>query len=167
MTITEQLAWLDRWMYFHQEAKTQAALIAIKESLQYLAALEMPIEGEERKAKYDHYQEFIAIYHAFCEDFIKAKSKMNSRQGKAMKSIIAYLLKQDKVKNEMDALASWEYILRHWKNLSKFIQGQTTLVQIDRNLLEILTQLRNGHDKKSSKIAKSNSIKQRIAQRNT
>jgi hypothetical protein len=97
--------------------------------------------------KYRLYSDFIDAYSTWYTKMVGAKPKLNPASGKAMKDIIAYLLQQEKVKTEEDALVAWKYIMGTWLRVSPFLQQQKGLIQINKNIEEILDHIRNGHAK--------------------
>jgi len=119
------------------------------------------------KKKYPSYQKFIQLYFGFCKTFIGINPRMSPAQGKAMNDIIEYLVEQSKDKSEEGAILAWQYILnrKNWTRLTKYLQNQTTLIQINKNLQEILTQMRNGSTKASTNKNASSAIKNRIRNR--
>lgn len=90
------------------------------------------------------YQHFVAAY----SEFIKGRGSggllFNGRDGKVMKEIYAKLKTNSQAKTDEGALKSWTYILTNWNKLNDFLQSQITVVQINKNLLEIIDKLRNG-----------------------
>ena len=89
----------------------------------------------------DVYQRFVEAYF----DFRKkrgANPKMNPAAGKALKEIIRYLLRNEKVNNDPEnALKAWRFILDRWSMLSEFIRSQVGLTQINKHIEEIIDQL--------------------------
>lgn len=151
MTIDKQLAWIGAWLYHHQsDAEATEVLEGIKKSLKRLKASDAERLVKGKKPKYVRFKEFIEVYDTFCKKEAGVGARMNATQGAAMNKIIAYLVSQSNTNNEEGALLAWSYILSHWKNLTDFIKRQTALTQINKNLVEILTQLRN-HGKSNSK----------------
>lgn len=174
MTIDEQIAWIGSIQYWFQKNEGADNLQKIKESLRRLKKLEAEnkkLESELDRLekmgdkKLEMYHQFIDTYDQFCRAYIGAGAKLDGVQGKAMKSIIAYLTKESKAKSEEGALLAWKFILAHWGKLTKFIQNQTSLVQINKNLQEILTQLRRGKDKQADQQNTIQGTRQRIIER--
>lgn len=174
MTIDEQIAWIGSIQYWFQKNEGAEYLQEIKESLRRLkkleaenAKLESELERLEKMGdkKLELYHQFIQIYDDFCRAYIGAGAKIDGAQGKAMKSIIAYLVKESNTRNEDGALIAWKFILSHWGRLTKFIQNQTSLVQINKNLQEIITQLRRGKDKQTAQQNTISGTRQRIIER--
>jgi len=176
MTIDEQIAWIGSIQYWFQKQEDAALLAEVKESLRRLknleaahAKLKKQLEDIEKEAdqSFTIYQEFIEAYHLFCRSYIGVGAKIDGAQGKAMKAIITYLTQVSKTKDAGGALSAWKYILANWSELTKFIQNQTSLVQINKNITEILTQLRRGKDKQAAKQRDNQGVKDRIIQRRT
>lgn len=171
MTIKEQIATFGKIAW--EKNADDESFSAINGSLKLLAKLEaakVPLDAEKiiekfktKKTKYSKYQDFVKVYDDFCREHIGVGSKMDGAQGKALNTIIKYLVKESKMKDENGALLAWKFILENWKRLTPFVQNQTTLLQINKNLLEILTQLRNGSTKATIKANKNASIRKRIA----
>lgn len=158
MTILEQQAWLGRWAYFHQkDEEAQNAIEALKESLKRL-------EEIEKGPQFEKYRDFIDVYFTWHKEHSGVDPRMTAAQGRALKEIITYLVSQSKTEDEDGALLAWEYILKNWSRLTKFLQNQVALTQINKNLTEILTQLRNGKDESASKKSKRDQLKSRIKQ---
>jgi hypothetical protein len=170
MTTAEQIAWIGKFQYWFQGQEEHNALEQVKESLRRLGKLEESMRDTETQAQGDskeetpksQYKDFIAAYHSFCTTYIGVGPKLDGVQGKAMKQIIAYLVQESKGKDEDGALAAWSYILSNWGMLTEFLQKQTALVQINKNLQEILTQLRHA---KSANTSAADAVKRRVAGR--
>lgn len=174
MTIEEQIAWIGSIQYWFQKTEGAENLTIIKDSLRRLkkleaenARLERELEQAEKSAtqKAELYSDFIEVYDQFCRAYIGVGAKLDGIQGKAMKNIIAYLTAQSKTKDEKGALAAWKFILAHWAQLTKFMQNQNSLVQINKNLQEILTQLRRGKDQQAAKQTTIEGTRQRVIER--
>lgn len=115
---------------------------AIKESLEFLLSL---VPGYQKDGGL--YQDCINAYDEFLKKTIGVGVRMNGIQGKAMKAIIKYLRTQSRDKNDEGVLASWTYILDHWDRQNEFIGKQKDLTSINKNLIEILDNLKNGNSK--------------------
>jgi hypothetical protein len=102
---------------------------------------------KKENASFAYWKDFLDAYSAFHYKWINTPAMLDPVQGAALKKIIAYLIEANNEKSEEGALKAWKYILYNWDKLSKFIQQQKSLLQIHRNLTEILDQLRNGHNK--------------------
>jgi DNA-binding transcriptional MerR regulator len=176
MTIKEQIGWLGKWAWKGDKSE-QNALTEIRQTMHRIEQLERAgyslelieelikntanMKADEGKL----YQEFVEAYDVFCKSYIGVGAKMSGAQGKALKDIIEYLRGQSRTKDSEGALAAWQYILKNWGRLTKFIQNQTTLTQINKNLQEILTQLRNGATTNQGGKAASASVRDSIRRR--
>lgn len=101
------------------------------------------------------YPKFIDIYHIwFKSSHDGIPPKIDGAAGKAAKSIITYLksiaknqaaeLPTTDEEREEAALNAWSYILNNWHRVEMFYQQKTRLIDINSNLQNILTQLKNG-----------------------
>ena len=101
------------------------------------------------------YQKMIEQYDIFCNNKIGMGAKIDGLQGKSMKQIIEYLKAQVLKKQgnlegeqlETEVVNAWAFILSHWDILDSFLSQQVKLNQINSNLPNILTQIRNGKQK--------------------
>ena len=122
-------------------------------------------ETREKASSDKLYPKMIKVYNDFCVKRIGVGAKMDGLQGKCMKSIIAYLASQVKMKRgeemsepEMNEsiISAWEYILSKWDMVKGFYAEQIKLSQINANLPNILMQLKtsktNNRDAKFSNI---------------
>jgi hypothetical protein len=108
------------------------------------------------------YVAMIKLYDDFCQREMGMGAKIDGLQGKSMKSIISYLETQVKKKqgeieesvlNE-EVIKAWTFILTQWSSISDFYKAQIRLNQINSNLPNILTQLKNANSKsRASKFA--------------
>ena len=119
------------------------------------------------------YQQFVEVYFDFRRER-GANPKMNPAAGKALKEIIRYLLKNEKVNGDPDqALVAWRFMLDRWNHLSDYIKAQVGLTQINKNIEEIIEQLTHASKKakqqhnQSEKDKLRDSIRQRRQQRNS
>lgn len=104
-------------------------------------------EGEEKKEKErpgaEIRKECIEIYHNWLLGRIGVGFKGNSREGKAMNNIIAYLSGQEKIKSGQFTIQdTWRFILDNWNRLDGFYGSQINLSQIDTNLVNIMAQIK-------------------------
>jgi hypothetical protein len=109
------------------------------------------------------YPLMVEEYNIFCKERLGMGAKMNALEGKSMKNIIAYLthqvlLKYEKSSEIIDAedsvLKAWKFILKNWGLISSYYSDQIKLNQIDSNLPNILSQLKNnGKNKRDEKFA--------------
>lgn len=158
MSIEDQIAFVDELLGFANSDTEREVLEAIKGTL--VTSRDIPPspgghspQGETasrtRKAgrkeiKLRRYQEFVGVYDQFCREKLGAPGVINAANGRALKEIVDYLMKQEKVNGSEDlAFEGWQYMFKNWGLLSDFIQKQVTLLQIKKNLPEILYEFRN------------------------
>ena len=96
------------------------------------------------------YSKMVEAYDEFCQQHTGVGSKMDGMQGKAMKRIIKFLEAQCKKKDNLlenekldeMVLLAWKYILTNWEKLDDFNRGRIKLTEIDSNMLNILSKLK-------------------------
>ena len=124
---------------------------------------------KERTASEKLYPKMISVYDAFCVKRIGVGAKLDGLQGKSMKSIIAYLATQVKMKkgDELSEIqmndgiiSAWEYILANWDLVKGYYAEQIKLSQINANMPNILMQLKTS--KTNNRDAKFNNIQNEI-----
>jgi hypothetical protein len=94
------------------------------------------------------YKDCIAIYNNFIKEKTGAGAKIDGMQGNAMKEIINFILKQEKVNgSDEQALIAWKFILENFSRVEPFLQKQLKLNQINSNITNILDQIKNGTGK--------------------
>ena len=129
------------------------------------AAIERLSKPAKAKAEPEPaYQQFVELYFQWHEATVGIQPPMGAREGKVMKEIIAYLRNNSKRKDDDGALDAWQFILRHWNLLSEFLQKQVSLSNIQRNLPEIIMQLKQ-HGASQGRKNTSAQLAARIAQR--
>jgi hypothetical protein len=97
------------------------------------------------------YSKMIELYDEFIKSKTNMGAKLNAVEGKAMKSIIQYLRGQVQAKGELmgendieyKTLQSWEIILNNWDVLSGWKKENLKLTQIDSNLINIISEIKN------------------------
>jgi hypothetical protein len=115
-------------------------------------------EGKKERAKKEPnelYREMVLAYDEFCHGRIGMGAKMDALQGKSMKLIISYLQSQVEKKQgdlselelNKETLNAWKFILSKWTTVNDFYGQQIKLNQINSNLPNILTQIRNSNKK--------------------
>lgn len=97
---------------------------------------------ESGPEKDQNHNEFVAAYFEFYKERIGVKPKFTAADGKAIKEIKAYL--ETVVQ---DPFYSWKFILQNWQKLTPFIANQCTAMAINKNINEILSQLKYGTSK--------------------
>ena len=138
-----------------------------KKSLQHGEEIGLEMDSEKPNKKV--FPEMVRIYDEFCKQKIGVGAKMDSLQGKSLKSIIDFLSTQIKTKqgeniseqqlNE-SILTSWQLILSKWDLVNGFYAEQVKLSQINANLPNILIQIKS--NKTNKRDAKFNNIENEI-----
>lgn len=116
-----------------------------------------------KNAKDSIYPKFIDIYDKWFKGHAGVAPKIDGMGGKAAKSMIAYLRGVSKVWDgvawrmpetdeefETAILNGWQYIFNNWGKLDHFYQNKTRLIDINSNFQNIISQIKNGHAKKST-----------------
>lgn len=109
------------------------------------------------------FQRFTASYDAFFRKLNGVPPQYGKASGAATNSLVAYFKKIAKDRATKDqvndpgesyiddkAHEGWEYVLDHWDRLDGFLQTKTRLIDINSNIPNIITQLKNGHSKKQT-----------------
>lgn len=149
MTLKEQIAWIGAWMYQNQSSELAKVLEHVRRSLFRLEKYDEANPGAEtmddaESRSVDH-RPYLGEYSKWYTSYIGVKPKIMSGDGAAAKRIAKYLVEVSVTQDEEGGLLSWKFILTKWKRLTPFIQKQTRLSQIEKNLPEIITQLKNGN----------------------
>lgn len=107
--------------------------------------------GEKPKT-HPEFKTCIEIYDKFILEQTSTHAQIDGGEGKAMNSIISALSKTEKVEDGAKSIPEvWEYILKHRDSWDAFHQTQLKIKQINSNLVNILTVLKNGNPRKQSK----------------
>jgi hypothetical protein len=97
------------------------------------------------------YSTCMDIYNKFILKKTGATAKIDGLQGKALKEIINYLSSQEKIAGVPEKIIeAWQYILNNHDKTDNFLQGQIKLSQINSNITNILSQIKNGHQQSNS-----------------
>lgn len=111
------------------------------------------VKEEKPKANPD-FKTCIEIYDKFILEQTSTHAQIDGGEGKAMNSILSALSKTEKVEDGSKSIPEvWEYILKHRDSWDTFHQTQLKIKQINSNLVNILTVLKNGNPRKQSKNA--------------
>lgn len=86
--------------------------------------------------------QFLDRYISFFTERNSISPKINGTEQNALKRIIVYLMKESNSPEE--AFEVWEYLFNSWDNLEEFFKKQQLLRNIDSNLTNLLTQIKNG-----------------------
>ena len=95
------------------------------------------------------YQAMMETWNRFVISQTSCPAKIDGMEGKAMKSIIAYLKSASKEKTDEGVLISWEFLLGHWDKLDPFYKNNLKLSNINSNLVPIINQIKNNNAKPS------------------
>lgn len=110
-------------------------------------------DRQEAAATNRSFAEFRAVYWHFFESTNGVPPKFDGVEGNALKNIIAYIT--NITASPSEALAVWEQLLSNWNKLEEFYQKQTLLRQINSNLSQLLTQIKNGKGDSKSKAKRN------------
>jgi len=100
---------------------------------------------------------FLESYNAFLKKRTGTTEQFSVAGRTALKKIITYLKSQVSNKNagaapeflDAETLKAWQWLLNHFEKWDKFHQGQLKLEQINSNLVNIISSIRNGNTTKS------------------
>jgi hypothetical protein len=145
------------------EAREQAAL---KAGLIHLSKLHTQQQRRQKKEAEQEpvYGVFLEMYFEFHSSTVGTGPRMDARQGKALKGIISYLRSNSKRSDDQGAIDAWAFILKYWSSLSDFMQKQITLTSIERNISEIIMQIKQ-HATRNNRQNTSAQLAARIANR--
>lgn len=95
------------------------------------------------------------VYYRWFTDLNDEPPKIDAADGKALKTIIAYLKKSAKNKEPeiseekllSGVLSGFKFLLDNWNRLDPFLRKQVKLTQINSNLTNIINELKNGKSK--------------------
>jgi len=119
--------------------------------------------GDDEPKQLGIFQRFTATYDAFFKNLTGAPPPYGKASGAATNSLVAYFKKiaLDRISKdglthpgdqavEDKAHEAWQYVLNNWHRLDGFLQTKTRLIDINSNIQNIITQLKNGHSKKQT-----------------
>lgn len=122
--------------------------IEMQELLSELQVLRAKVSKANDKV--DNYQEWTLAYFDFYESRIGVKPRFGAAEGKALKDIAKYL---GEVIKDNQPIEAWRFILANWSKLTPFIANQCTPLGINKNINEILSQLKYGSTKSANNVA--------------
>jgi hypothetical protein len=109
------------------------------------------------------YRRFTDAYDVFFKKLNGVPAQYGKASGAATNSLVAYFRKIAKDRATKDAInepsetyiddkahEGWVYVLNNWGRLDGFLQTKTRLIDINSNIQNIITQLKNGHSKKQT-----------------
>jgi hypothetical protein len=117
-----------------------------------------PPEPEKEKSCFT---KFISIYNEWFKNLNDGvPPRYDGANGTAAKSLIVYFKKivrdkaapalLDEPAAEEKALQAWQHVLKSWNKLDNFLQQKTRLLDINSNIQNIITVIKNGNGKKQT-----------------
>lgn len=138
MTLKQQITYIEG-LESHNNQSHATQLGAVKQSLHILMGMHIQVAP-----KYELYNNFVGAYYNFIIEH-SPLFDFTAKDGKALKELIAKLLKCQGISTEQEALEVWQAVLGNWAKLNSFMQSQKSIAQINKYIVEILDQLKNGH----------------------
>jgi hypothetical protein len=118
------------------------------------------------------YNEAMGMYRQFLKERNSAldmTGRKAAEYSKAMKAILEYIKsfakQNDKPHGDREALAGWQYILRHWDRLNDFHRNRITLPDIQAKIEEIIPMIKNGATKRDQRNTEAQQLSIELAQR--
>jgi hypothetical protein len=120
---------------------------------------EDPPPDTQKEKKPSTYTRFIAVYSAWYFELNKVKPKLDGTNGEAAKSLIVYFrsVVRDKAREENETITdeqaeerlivAWQFLFKCWGKLSTYLQGKTRLIDINSEIPNMITAIKNGHTK--------------------
>lgn len=134
--------------------------------MQQIKSMLQPTEGTADNALYN---KCMGLYRNFHQQQIGLAPNLIGKAAKtssnAMRDIINYLRANSKTKDDDGVMKSWEYLLGKWSTLSEFHRRQVALPDIQRNLSNILYELKNGANKQSTTAIQADEHERSLEQR--
>ena len=143
MTLNEQIQWCKA------QIKAGYEVIAVRSILNRLKDLEKP-----KEPPHEYHQHSVAAYMSFLKQN-GLPPIMEPMQGKALKELLPKLQQHTTSRSAKGAYDALVFIFTHWERLNNFHQKKKTLSHINKYLVEILDQIRNGATKQQSAINKA------------
>lgn len=107
----------------------------------------------------DH-KKFVDIYFKWYKDKVGPEPKFTAADGKAMKNICQYF---EKITSRGQPSDSWKFVLDNVDKWDPFYQGQKKVTQIESNLINIIDNIKNGHNKNGTGNKINDRIKHNLA----
>lgn len=138
----------------------------LKAALKHLSSLHAKQTKRQKKDEEQEpaFSDCMAMYCEWHQRLVSIGPHITPREGKALKVIIKYLRENSKQKDDEGVKTAWEFILRHWDKLTLWLQKQMRLSQIERNLPEIISSIKQ-HATIQNRNNTSAQIADRIARR--
>ena len=104
-----------------------------------------------KEQKLEAFKRCMSLYCSWFESERGFKARIDASDGKGLKETVAYLFS---LTPDTDSVVNmFEYILRHWSELSDFYQKGVRLRQINSNLVNIIDSFKNGQTTNKSGIS--------------
>ena len=149
MTLKEEIKWLDG--YVKKLSKQGAEVVVLRAILTRLKRM------DKKEPPSVYHSQAIGIYKQWLEHY-GLPPIVDTRQGNAMKEILAKLRGVSKDKTEESAFESFKVILAHWPKVGDYLGRRKQLTDINGKLLEIIDKIKNGATKQSSNIMEADSF---------
>ncbi len=106
-------------------------------------------KGENEKkienSKNPDYQKCMDIYFEFIKNKNGVVPKINGAEGKSLKELIIYFQSIVIDKTDPEAVPkAFQYLFSHWQKIEPWLQGRLKLTQINSEITNILSQIKNG-----------------------
>jgi len=112
-------------------------------------------QAEEAGLEDNHQKAFLNAYIEFYQNRVNIAPKITKADAINAADLRKFLVSRCNDKSEEGALLSMQYIYKNWDKLEPFLQNQVGLTQINKNINNILIQIKNGF--KTSKNSGNNS----------
>lgn len=145
MTLNEQIQWCKA------QIKAGYEVIAVRSILDRLKGLE-----KTKAPPHEYHQQCVKAYMSF----LVANGLpplMEPMQGRALKELLPKLQEHVTSKSAKGAYDALVFIFANWDRLNTFHKNKKTISHINKYLVEILDQIRNGSTKQQSAINKADS----------
>lgn len=155
MTLAEQIKWCKG------QIKKGYEVVAITSILKRLKLLEKP-----KEPPHPCHNEAIAVY----KDFLVAyglPQVVDGMQGRALKELLPKLQNATASKTPKSAVDALRFILNNWSRTSTYHQSQKSLSHINKYLVEILDQIKNGATRKQSNLNEAERFRNELMQQSS
>lgn len=108
----------------------------------------------ENKKPISLFSQMIDEYFIFFEKQTDLPPRINAVEGKSLKDIIKHL--QSICTDDVEVMTVWKTIFLNWHKVEPFYAKQMQLKQINSNISNILTQVKNGNGNNTAQRASNN-----------
>lgn len=141
MTLNEQITWCKA------QIKSGYEVVVIRSIMARLTKM------KEKEPPNQFHNNAMAIYISFLESRgLKAQMIDRPKQGAALKKLLLKLKESTETKSDEGAFNAFKWILENWGRLNSYHANRLEITDINRDLLKILNQIRNGATKQDSAI---------------